>query len=181
MSKARKWALAIGIAIVLAMFVNYGIQTFYKAPKYEDYCRYYMGSVVEPAKYGAVNCTTMVADESFSRNCSDSKGYIDWERDANGCAVKPFCNTCQRDWDKVQNDYNKNVFIVLVILGALSIVGGILLKVDSVAIGFLIGGILNIIIGTIRYWSGLQDVGRFLILGAVLALFVWVGIKKVRD
>ena len=30
--------LAISIAIVFAFFVGYGINTFYKEPKYEDYC-----------------------------------------------------------------------------------------------------------------------------------------------
>jgi hypothetical protein len=181
MSKARKWALAIGIAIILAMFVNYGIQTFHKAPDYQDYCRYYSGPVVEPGKFGTANCTTVVADEEFTKNCSDNKGNVDFTRDSNGCAVKPICNTCDNEFRAIENDYNKNVFIILTIIGALSIVAGILIKVDSVAIGFLMGGILNIIIGTMRYWSGLQDVGRFLILGAVLALLVWVGIKKVRD
>jgi hypothetical protein len=174
MSKARKWALAIGIAIILAMFVNYGIQTFYKEPNCYNQ---QTGPIVAPGKYEPVNCTTVVADEAFSKNCTDNKGYVEFKYDANGCATVPYCNMCQTTMD----GHNRNVFIVLTIIGALSIIAGILIKVDSVAIGFLIGGILNIIIGTIRYWSGLQDVGRFLILGAVLALLVWVGIKKVRD
>ncbi len=34
----KKWALAVAIAIVFNLFVNYGLSTFYEAPKYEDYC-----------------------------------------------------------------------------------------------------------------------------------------------
>lgn len=180
MSKARKWVLAIGIAIVLAMFVNYGIQTFYKAPKYEDFCsdQIYARPIMPVYKE---NCTAVQVDAALQKNCTSSKGSIEYNYDSLGCATDAFCSTCNRDWSNVNDDYNKNVFIVLVVIGALSIIAGVLLKVDSVAIGFLIGGILNIIIGTIRYWSGLQDVGRFLILGAVLGLLIWVGIKKVRD
>jgi hypothetical protein len=179
MSKARKWALAIGIAIVLAMFVNYGIQTFYKAPQ-NNYCQS-IGPIVGPGKVDTGNCTAIIASAEFTKNCTDNGGYVEFKFDSKGCSTEPLCNTCQRDITKIDNDYNKNVFIVLVVIGALLLILGVLIKIDSVAIGFLIGGILNIVIGTIRYWGGLQDVGRFLILGAVLALLVWIGIKKVRD
>jgi hypothetical protein len=180
MSKARKWALAIGIAIVLAMFVNYGIQTFYKAPNQEDYCRSNQ-PITALMKIGNANCTGIVANESFQKNCSDINGNVQYQYDSNGCGVGVYCDNCYNSFRAIENGYNKNVFILLVVIGALLLILGVLIKVDSVAIGFLIGGILNIIIGTIRYWGGLQDVGRFLILGGVLALLVWIGIKKVRD
>jgi hypothetical protein len=179
MSNARKWTLAIGIAIVLAMFVNYGIQTFYKAPVYENYCPQQFYPVAPLAKFE--NCSQPAVDQQVQKNCTDSKGQINYHYDAFGCPTNPFCDTCNRDWTAAQNNYNKNVFIFLAAIGALSIIAGVLLKVDSVAIGLLIGGIVNIIIGTVRYWGGLQDVGRFLVLGVLLALLVWVGIKKVRD
>ena len=34
----KKWLLAIGIAIVFTMFINYSASTFFNEPVYEKYC-----------------------------------------------------------------------------------------------------------------------------------------------
>ena len=36
--KLKQIILTISIALILVFFVAYGINTFYKAPKYEDFC-----------------------------------------------------------------------------------------------------------------------------------------------
>ena len=36
--KVKKTLMAIAIALVLVFFVGYGVYTFYKEPKWEDYC-----------------------------------------------------------------------------------------------------------------------------------------------
>ena len=38
MPKFKHVLLAIAIALVFVFFVGFGIATFYKAPKYEDFC-----------------------------------------------------------------------------------------------------------------------------------------------
>ena len=37
--KVKRVLLTIAIALVLVFFVGYGVNTFYKDPKWEDYCR----------------------------------------------------------------------------------------------------------------------------------------------
>jgi len=37
-SKLKRTILGISIALILALFIGYGINTFYKPPKYEDFC-----------------------------------------------------------------------------------------------------------------------------------------------
>jgi len=37
-NKIKKWFLAIGIAIVFTMFVNYSIATVFDRPNYQDFC-----------------------------------------------------------------------------------------------------------------------------------------------
>jgi len=37
--KVKRVLLAIAIALVLAFFVGYGVNTFYKEPKWDDYCK----------------------------------------------------------------------------------------------------------------------------------------------
>ena len=38
LDKIKGIALSAAIAIILALFVNVGVATFYKEPKYEDFC-----------------------------------------------------------------------------------------------------------------------------------------------
>ena len=91
--------------------------------------------------------------------------------------------TCSQKFNDSQSVYNRNVFIMLVILGILSIVGGAYVTHLSsvVALGFSFGGVISILIGAIRYWSNMQDVLRVVVLGVALAALVWVGIKKIKE
>ena len=59
-----------------------------------------------------------------------------------------------------------------------AIIAGIVVKAEAVANGFLFGGVLSLIIAAIRNWGQLQDVFKFIILGAVLALLIWIGYRK---
>ncbi|MBU2263298.1 hypothetical protein KJ750_01400, partial [Patescibacteria group bacterium] len=59
--------------------------------------------------------------------------------------------------------------------------GFVISQSEAVALGFSFGGILSLIIGTIRYWSGMDDYLRFIILGVALAILIWMGIKKLKD
>ena len=40
-------------------------------------------------------------------------------------------------------------------------------------------GVLGLVISSMRYWSHLQDVYRFTLLGVALAILIWVGYKKI--
>ncbi|MBN2454817.1 hypothetical protein JXB11_04710 [Candidatus Woesearchaeota archaeon] len=177
----KKWALAIGIAIVLAMFVNYGIGTFYPGPEYEDYCRDEFARVVFPEGKLLENCTVIETPQSLKDSCQQEEGHIAYERDSFGCPTKAYCETCDRDYEADRKTHSGNAFIILVIAGLVCLALGIVLKVESVATGFLLGGILNILIGTIGYWDHLHQYLRFILLGIVLALLILLGYKKVRD
>lgn len=183
----KKYALAVAIAIVLNLFINYGIATFYKEPKYEQYCnnsRYPERAV--PAFYGKpfpeqLNCTELVVPTNDSSDCYSKKGNLQFLYNNSGCAYSWYCETCHVGFEDGLNKYNSNVFIFLVIIGVIAVIAGILIGVESVGTGFLLGGILSIIIGTVRNWSNLTDIIRFLLLGGILALLIVIGYKKVRD
>ena len=42
-------------------------------------------------------------------------------------------------------------------------------------------GVLGRIISSVRYWSNLQDVYRFLLLVVALATMIWLGCKKIKS
>ncbi|MBI4438411.1 hypothetical protein HY640_00600 [Candidatus Woesearchaeota archaeon] len=180
-SAVKRWGLAIAIAIVLNLFVNYGIATFYKAPKYEDYCP---AMAYERAKFPYAepkNCTPVTVSEQLEKNCTESKGYIQYKYDSVGCPTKAYCETCQYSFQQVHDKYESNVFFILVVVGVTSLVAGLAINVQSVGTGLLIGGIISILVGTIRNWSNLADIAKFVILGILLAILIFIGYRKLRD
>lgn len=184
MINLRKWALALAIAIVLNLFVNYGISVFYKAPMYNDFCtdRYRYGPYQAkpyPAEFPIQqNCSAIEVTETLQGNCTEQKGYIAYKYNSTGCATEAYCETCQARFEDVNNKRNSNVFVILVVFGVAAIIAGVLLKAEAVTNGFLFGGVLSLIIAAIRNWGQLQDIAKFIILGVVLALLIWIGYKK---
>jgi hypothetical protein len=172
-SKAKQIILSISIAIVFALFIGYGISTFYKAPKYEDFC---------PAELNTKSYTTQASCEKVGGQWTQST-YV-----CPSDGIKPcepgYCNvqyTCQKKYDATTAVYDRNVFVICLILGLSAIiVGGIFLGVESVGSGLMGGGVLTVIYGTIRYWGHAPDVLRFTILGIVLLVLVWMGYKKLN-
>ena len=183
MNNVKKWVLAFAIAIVLNLFINYGISVFYKAPQYNEFCKDFGGGPYPAKPYQFPDqqqsvCKNAEASQELQNSCNQQKGYIAYKYNSTGCATEAYCETCQAKFNDVNNRRNSNVFVVLVVFGVVAIIAGMALKAEAVTNGFLIGGILSLIIAAIRNWGQLQDIFKLVILGVVLALLIWVGYKK---
>jgi len=179
MSKFKNILLGIAIAIVLVFFIGFGIASFYKSPKYEDFCgeREKFVDVITEQKCDELSgkwnptenarpvdniennqllCTKLSEkDDAVTLNCKnqeqlDNRGYCD----------RYFY--CSEEFDGVREIYNRNVFIVAIGIGIIALIVGIALKLATVSSGIMGGGILIIIYGTMRYWTDLPDIGRFI-------------------
>ena len=179
-NEVKKWLVAIAIALVFNLFVNYGINTFYPGPERSDFCEQ-DGRFAYPKPAGEpYKCETVNATEDLKRNCPTEKGYIAYRNyDSNHCATEAYCETCDKEFQEVEKRHSGNVFVVLIILSIAVLVAGITLKVEAVSLGFSMAGVLGLFISSMRYWSHLQDVYRFILLGVVLAILIWVGYKKI--
>lgn len=175
----QKIALALGIIIVLNLFFNVGIAAFYKQPKYEDIC-----GPETKKHYDTQEACEEMGGEWLAYNPHEKPvrivegiGVVDGEEE--------YCNaqaTCSKEYDAAKNLYNRNVFIVLVLLGGVSVGAGILFSgVTAVSSGFLYGGLISFLIGSTRYWSDMNEYLRFGILGLVLAGLIWLGYRKLKD
>jgi len=199
MSKFKQVFLAIAIAIVFVFFIGFGISTFYESPKYEDFCgeREKFADRITEQKCDEIGgkwnteerfarpleridnnqllCTKLSEkDDAVTLNCQtqeqlDNLGYCD--RDF----------YCRGEFDDVREIYNRNVFIIATIFGLIALIAGIVLKITSISSGLMGGGILLIIYGIIRYWSGLENYGRFTVMGIALAILIWLGYKKLKQ
>ena len=163
----KKWTLAIGIAIIFVLFVNYGIATFYEGPDYNDYCKEDLRAM--PIQKERTDCQVIEIEDEVREDC---EGNIAYEYNATGCPVSAYCNTCWKEFEAVSKPYEGNVFIILIVLGITAIILGLFLKIVSVSTGFLIGGILNVVVGSMRYWQHMHNAARFTLLGFVLVLLM---------
>ncbi len=173
-SKAKQVILSIAIALVLVFFVAYGISVFYEAPEWEDFCG-------EEPKISVEN----ILNESA---CLEKGGqWTPWgfEGPEMPREVVPkgegHCDLffeCRQEFEDTSDVYNRNVFIIALILGLGIIITGVILKLESVSVGIMGGGALLIFYGTMRYWGELGKYVRLAILGFVLAALIWIGYKK---
>lgn len=178
----QKIGLALSIIIVLNLFFNYGIYTFYPSPKYEDFCT---EEITRKAYDTKESCEAIggVWITSFSQEFGGERAVpIKPEGEAE---FKSYCDatfTCRENWQDIRSIYNRNVFIILVILGLLSVIAGLFAaSVSAVSSGLLYGGFISFFIGTVRFWSDMNEYLRFIILGIVLVVLIVIGYKKLND
>ncbi len=174
-SKILKWSLIIGIVIVLNLFFNYTLSLVYKEPVYDAFCP---------------NTSQVVTIPDTQKVCVDKGGQ--W---TNNYYSKPtqiretqptgYCDlqfTCRSNFETAQKVYNRNVFITLVLLGAICVAFGSFFKGNIlISTALSLAGVLSFIIASMRYWSSADNLIKVIILGIALAILVWVAIKKFRD
>jgi hypothetical protein len=167
-----KWALIISIVIVLNLFFNFALSLVYKAPEYVNFCK-----------------QTQVTEQITTKEACVAIGG-QW--DANVPQVKPvsgettaptgYCNTqftCSSDFESANKIYSRNVFIVLVVLGVISLGVGLLFSANAVVSAALsFGGALSFIIASMRYWMYAENYLQVIILGIALGALIYLAIKR---
>lgn len=181
--------LGIGIFIVFMFLLHNGVRAFYPPVEYTDFasCQragytatggYYYPYYDKPIDVGT-NCTVSGAIREQEQQCSIQGGQVLYDYTEAGCiaSVKE-CNFCQTDYNEAMEKYNRNVFVIAIIIGLIVlIVGYTVLSVEPVGSALMGSGIGAIVYGTIRNWSNLGNLGRFLLLLLALALLVWIALR----
>ncbi len=175
-SKVLKWSLVIGIVIVLNLFFNYALSLVYKNPQYEAFCP---------------NTSQVVTIPDTQKACVDTGGQ--WtnstyygkplqigETQPNGYCDLQF--TCRNNFETAQKVYDRNVFITLVILGAICVaIGNFFTGNMLISVAFSLAGVLSFVVASTRYWTSADDLIKVIILAIALAILVWVAVKKFRN
>ncbi len=174
-----KWALILGIIIVLNLFVNFSIALVYDAPVWDKFC---------PQQQVTVPPDTQEKCVAVGGGWTENVNYnqeITKPVPADFKEPKGYCDpnfTCQKTYTEASSLYNRNVFIVLVIAGVISLgLGFALGAYPAVSLGLSFGGVLSFIVASIRYWSDMDDYLRVIILGLALVALIWLGIKKIKE
>ena len=182
MPRIKEIILALAIVVVLNLFFNYGVFTFYKSPDYEKFCPVELTQkqYTDKSECGAVGGRWFEGGESPKYYRGEVPVPV---QPVEPGGQKGWCDStaeCRQAYETVRDVYNRNVFIILVVLGLISLgLGFLIIQAAPVANGFLGGGLLSLIIGSVRYWSEMNDYLRFIILGLALAALIWLGYKKI--
>jgi len=179
---AKQFAFVVGTAVLFAILIGLGIDAFYTSPKYENFCNNSGAYPAYPEKIlPAQNCSLnySVYNELVAE-CNAKRGFIDYKYDAQGCNIPDKCNICGKEFQDVQNVYNRNVFYIAFTIGIAAIVSGLIIA-EILGAGLMFGGILTSIYGIMRYFSELGKIARFLVVLFGFLILVLVGRKKVND
>ena len=173
-SSILKWSLIVGIVIVVNMFFNYTISLVYSAPQYEDYCK-----------------TTQVIEAITNKDACITKGG-QWNENSymepaivGKTIVNGSCDlqyTCRNEYDTAYKTYERNIFIILVVLGIILVSGSFALAFNWIlSVSASMAGILSIIIASMRYWSAADNWLRVVILFVALVALIYFAVRKFQD
>ena len=171
--KIKDIILGLIIAVVFVMFCAYGTNLIYKAPVYEEYCNatYFPSMVIK-------ECNISVELQQKNEACWNNKGEPMPVYDENGCQKDVVCSSCRLDYEKADESYSKNMFIITLVIGVIIIaISSLLIEISSVSGGLMLGSLFFIVYGTGRYWRFMNDWLRFIILGIALAVLIYLGYK----
>ena len=177
----QKAALALSLMIVINLFVYVGvINTFFPEPEFDQFCE-----KVENELYEEENTCKEAGGEwitGFNEKSRYPSRPIALEEDLK---FKPYCDafaTCREEHETANAEYKRNIFIVSVVLGTVAVVAGIFfVEVSAITTGLLLSGLLLYFIGTVRFWSDMDEYLRLIVLSIVLIALFYVGFKKLND
>ncbi len=190
--KVKNIILAIAIAIVFAFFVGYFIQLVYPSPDYSDFCKNNLNILDSQSEAQCIANNGTWQTTPFGKTINQGYDCYETSRDAgNGtlylnCNLKDFSSEgycdyysdCSNLYNNANEKYSQNYFLISLIIGIIVFVVAVLLQLVSVSAGLMIGSVITMFVGTVRYWAYSSDVIRVLTLGVVLAILVWLGYKK---
>ena len=188
----KKFGLGIAIIIVFSLFINYGIGTFYKAPKYDDFCKPELMRKAVNTKGGCEEIGGIWTENMNYRSALPPaptivEGIKGVRTPSEAMIGEPvgWCDayfSCQKSFQEANDIYKRNVFVIWMIVGMVAIVASFfLVAIKNMSVAFTFAGLVSFLIGTIVYWSARQDYFRFVILGIVLAVLIYIGYKKLKD
>lgn len=167
-SKFVKTSIIVAIVVVMNMFFNYAVSLVYHEPSYDQFIK--TMPVVESI---ATKEKCLALGGQWNENVYPvTKGKIE----VNGYCDQNYTN--QKNYDTARKVYEKKVFITLISLGVISLILAGFLTLQILSISFAWGGVLSLLIASIRYWSLADSIAKVVILAIALGLLIWLAVKK---
>ncbi len=166
--------MIFGIMIVLNLFFNYALSLAYKSPEFNSFCPVEQVNISPDNQKACVDNGGQWNQNTYygptPAGVKEPQGYCDLQF------------SCRQEYDAANKTYQRNVFVILVVLGALSVLVGNMFTTNPViASGLSLAGVLSFLIASMRYWSSANDFIRVIILAIALGLLFWIALKKFKN
>ncbi|OHA92131.1 MAG: hypothetical protein A3J09_01385 [Candidatus Zambryskibacteria bacterium RIFCSPLOWO2_02_FULL_51_21] len=174
-NRIGRWSVILGIMIVLNLFFNYALSLAYKSPQYENFCKSeQVVNIPETQSTCVAQGGQWTTNPGYGKpvpaGFTEPRGYCDLQY------------SCRQEFDAANKSYNRNVFIVLVVLGAFSVAAGNFFAGNTVITGGLsLAGLLSFLVASVRYWGSADNWARVVILAIALSILFWIAMKKFND
>lgn len=176
--KFVKWAVVLGIVVVLNLFFTVARTIILPAPDYATFCP--QSQSVNPND--AATC-----DKQGGVWTDTSMGAVPTDSKVTAPKAEPlgYCDMyakCQAPYNAAQTHYQLYGFIFMVVLGVLSIIIGLLpVGASIVSAGLSYGGVVALIIGAMGYWNEAGDWLKLGITFIALVALLYIGWKRFKD
>ena len=161
-----------------------GIEAFYPSPQYQNFCTNqnyyypYMNSAPIKDITGGLNCSVSPTPQQQNECSTRGGNLIAATYDSSGCAATFTCDMCNVNFNDAQKAHDRAVFFIALIVGIITlIVGYAILSVEPVGSALMASGVWAIFYGTVRNWTNLTSVWRFVLLLLALILLVWIALR----
>lgn len=171
--KFVRFALMLGIVVILNIFFTVVLALLYPAPKYDDFCPAH--PMVTPTD--AATC--------------DAQGGM-WSAympppapDASSPKRTGYCDMyakCQKPYQAANDQHALHAFVLTVGLGVVALVVGLMpLGSSIISSGLSYGGVLAFVIGSAQYWGTAGNWIRLFISTVGLVALLYIGWRRFRD
>jgi hypothetical protein len=164
MARVMNTVFGIGIAIILFIVVTLGVQVFYKAPVYDDFCNFSYYDKAVPI-YDSTVCSDTMTVKECNALVKEKQTTLDLQN--------KYQEECNKKFSDADKSYGKNVFIINNIFGIILVIASLFLfSMVNIAAGTAFSGLALIIWGFMRGWQGTGDILKFIVALIVAILFV---------
>ena len=169
-----RWALMLGIVIILNVFFSAFVALALPAPEYSAYCP--AAKSPAPSPQNAQSCD---AAGGIWTDYGAPQPAIDKTAPTGYCDLYA---TCQPLYQAASDKHDLYAFIFMVVLGVLALLAGFVSIGSSiVSSGLSYGGVVALIVGSVSYWGSAGHWVRFGIATLGLLALLYVGWKRFRD
>lgn len=176
-----RWAVMLGIVIVLNVFFMVIRSLIFPEPQYTDFCPASPAPapMTEQACVAAGDAWTMAQNAPIPATPTQVGAKISPETPTGYCDTTTKCNASYQTAD---DQYQMDGFIVLIGLGLIAIIIGVLpIGSSIVSAGLSYGGVLSFVIASAQYWSSAGNWLRLAISVIALVALIYIGIKRFKD
>lgn len=179
--KFVRWALLLGIVVILNIFFTVILSLVYPSPRYEDFCP--VQPMITPSD--SVTCNAQGGIWTGNLSTPTPKQEIKAVPLDTVATHSGYCDMyakCQKPFQTANDQHALYAFVLMIGLGIVALLAGLMPTGSSiVSSGLSYGGVLSLIIGSVQYWGNAGNWIRLAISTAGLVALLYIGWRRFRD